>query len=345
MFSKHVVLYLLSCIALLISSCKNDLDVIDDYKETTIVYSLLNFKDTSQYIRIQKAFLGEGNAYLMAQHADSIYPDTSDFIITLQKISNGNAVDSFIRFSPATGLIKEEGLFTNFPHVIFKSIDNPLTSSKEDYIDKKASYKLILENKRTGIVVNATTPIVKDVVLDLTSPLLYPSSNINLAGVNPFKTEVTFPEFGKIMNLTVRFNYTEYTIGSTFFENKSLNYVLSDYVATNERGGQKFTYEISGEKFFSWLKTRISVNPALNRPATLVSLDFIFTIGAGEFYNYYSVSNSSALLNDVIPSYTNLSSGLGLVSSRVTSTYSGKKLTGESMDSLANGQFTGQLFN
>ena len=140
MFKWNSVFYLLSAFVLLFSSCKNDFDVIDDYKETTIVYSLLNFKDTSQYIRIQKAFLGEGNAYLMAQQSDSIYPDTSDFIVTLQKINNGTAIDSFIRFSPVTGIQKEEGLFTNFPHVVYKSIDNPLTSLKEDYTDKTTAF-------------------------------------------------------------------------------------------------------------------------------------------------------------------------------------------------------------
>lgn len=341
---RHIYIYLL-LITGLVSSCNNDLDVIDDYKETTVVYALLNFRDTTQYVRVEKAFLGEGNAYLMAQVSDSIYPDTSNFILSLQKVMNGAAMDSFIYFTPVTGIVKDEGLFTNYPHVVYKSIDDPTTIRKEDYIDKRASYKLALLNKRTGTVINATTPIVKDVIIDPGSPLLYSTGSINLANENPLKTEVTFPEFGKIMNLTVRFNYTEYTNGTSFFENKSLDYVMDDFIANSDRGGQKFTYELSGEKFFIWLKAKIKVNPAVTRPATLTTLDFIFTIGASEFYNYYSVSNSNALLNDVIPSYTNLSDGLGLVSSRVTSVYKGKRLNGESTDSLANGQFTGQIFN
>jgi hypothetical protein len=338
------IYFLLSCL-LVVQSCDNDFNVIDDYRSTTVVYSLLNFRDSSQYVRVQRSYLGEGNAYLMAQVADSIYQDTNHLVVTLQKFMNGQPVDSFIQFKVATGFQKEEGLFSNYPHIIYKSFDDPLTSQKEDFIDKKASYKLTVHNNNSSEAIFASTPIVKDVTLDLASPLLYPSTSINLGSDHPFKVDATFPEFGKVMNLTVKFNYTEYTTGTTFFENKTLNYVLEDYVSLNERGGQKFTYELSGEKFFAWLKTKIKNDPTLSRPAILANLDFIFTIGASEFYNYYLVGNNSALLNDVIPTYTNVTGGLGLVSSKVVSSYKGKRLSDISLDSLANGRFTGNLFD
>jgi hypothetical protein len=344
MVKSFNIYFLLLCL-LVLQSCKNDFDVIDDYKSTTVVYSLLNFKDSSQYVRVQKSFLGEGNAYLMAQVADSIYQDTNNLVVTLQKYLNGQPVDSFIHFKVITDFKKEEGLFTNFPHIIYKSVDDPLTPQKDDFIDKKASYRLTVNNNSTGQSIYASTPIVKDVTLDLASPLLYPSTSVNLGSDHPFKVDATFPEFGKVMNLTVKFNYTEYTIGTTFFENKTLNYVLDDYVSINERGGQKFTYELSGEKFFAWLKTKIHEDPALTRPAMLCTLDFVFTIGASEFYNYYLVGNNSVLLNDVIPAYTNVNGGLGLVSSKVVSAFRGKRLSEISIDSLANGRFTGNLFN
>lgn len=329
----------------IITSCKNDLDVIDDYKETSIVYGLINFRDTTQYIRVQKAYLGEGNAYLMAQIADSVYQDTAIMEVKMIKTSAGATKDSVIRFRPLAGLTKDEGLFSNFPHIIYQSIDDPATPAKEDYVDKNATYKLVVYNKKNGQEISAITSIVKDVLLEPVSPLLYPSTNINLSGDNPFKTEVTFPSYGKVLNLTVKFNYVEYTIGSNFFENKTLSYNMDDFVASSDNGGQKFTYELYGEKFFAWLKTKIDFDPTKKRYASQATLDFIFTIGAEEFYNYYTISNSGALLNDVIPEYTNLSEGFGLFSSRVKTTYSDKKLNGASMDSLSNGRYTGNLFD
>lgn len=54
-------------------SCTNELDVTAPYKDTTIVYGLLSPNDSVQYIKIYKAFLGDGNAYTFAQVADSFY--------------------------------------------------------------------------------------------------------------------------------------------------------------------------------------------------------------------------------------------------------------------------------
>src|SRR5436853_64209 len=93
---KYIFFLLISFI--MFSGCENDLDVVDKYTETTIVYCLLNPGDTSQYIRIEKSFLGEGNAYLMAQNADSLYPDSTKIQVSLQKIVNGIAIDSIIHF-------------------------------------------------------------------------------------------------------------------------------------------------------------------------------------------------------------------------------------------------------
>jgi len=41
---------------LLLSACSTDLDVIGDYKETMIVYGLLDQAQDTQYVKINKAF-------------------------------------------------------------------------------------------------------------------------------------------------------------------------------------------------------------------------------------------------------------------------------------------------
>jgi len=56
---------------LFINSCKTDFDIIAPYKETTVVYGLLDPDTSVQYIKINKAFLGEGDALVMAQQMDS----------------------------------------------------------------------------------------------------------------------------------------------------------------------------------------------------------------------------------------------------------------------------------
>ena len=53
-------------------SCKNELNINAPYKEVPSVYAVLNPQDPIQMIRINKVFLGEGNANEMAQISDSI---------------------------------------------------------------------------------------------------------------------------------------------------------------------------------------------------------------------------------------------------------------------------------
>ena len=96
MKKTSVFLLLGFVISLLIASCDNTLDILDDYKETPIVYGLLNKNDTVNYIRLQKGFLGAGNALLMAQYSDSIYYDTSEVDVHIYSIINGQQTDTII---------------------------------------------------------------------------------------------------------------------------------------------------------------------------------------------------------------------------------------------------------
>jgi hypothetical protein len=58
---------------LIFTSCETDFDVNADWKETTVVYGLLDQSIDTQSVIIYKAFLGNESAYVLAQEADSIY--------------------------------------------------------------------------------------------------------------------------------------------------------------------------------------------------------------------------------------------------------------------------------
>src|SRR6188508_2297236 len=69
-------------------SCSNELDITADYKETTVIYGLLNQNDTAQYVQIFKGFLDDNmSALVIAQNPDSIFYDDS----VLVQLNDGNA--------------------------------------------------------------------------------------------------------------------------------------------------------------------------------------------------------------------------------------------------------------
>ena len=62
---KNDILALICCFALtalMITSCKPDVNLTSDYKDVTVVYGLLNPLDQYQYLKIYKGYLTKDNA-------------------------------------------------------------------------------------------------------------------------------------------------------------------------------------------------------------------------------------------------------------------------------------------
>ena len=60
---KSRFFFVMMAAMLVLSSCTPEFSQIAEYKDITIVYGLLNISEDTQYVKIQKAFLTEGNAY------------------------------------------------------------------------------------------------------------------------------------------------------------------------------------------------------------------------------------------------------------------------------------------
>lgn len=71
------------------TTCKNKLNINAPYKEIPSIYAVLNPQEDIQIIRVNKVFLGEGNANDMAKIADSINYKAGDLLITLERYVNG----------------------------------------------------------------------------------------------------------------------------------------------------------------------------------------------------------------------------------------------------------------
>ncbi len=64
-------------------ACETDIDVTAEYKDITIVYGLLSRNDSVHYLRINKAFLGDGNVMEYVTNADSSsYYDNLEVTLT-----------------------------------------------------------------------------------------------------------------------------------------------------------------------------------------------------------------------------------------------------------------------
>ncbi|MGL4597218.1 MAG: hypothetical protein ACRCYO_06810, partial [Bacteroidia bacterium] len=103
----------------LASSCKNELDVLDEYREIMVSYGLLNPSDTTHYLRINKGFLGAGNALEMAANPDSTTYPAGTLDVSVEQWRNGVLVQT-INMVPDNTIPRDSGLFA-FPDQILYS--------------------------------------------------------------------------------------------------------------------------------------------------------------------------------------------------------------------------------
>ena len=68
------------------SSCETDFDVNAEWDDVTVVYGLLDPNNEIQLIKINKAFIGAGDAIQMASVSDSVNYTPSDLDVKLYRI-------------------------------------------------------------------------------------------------------------------------------------------------------------------------------------------------------------------------------------------------------------------
>lgn len=235
-----------------------------------------------------------------------------------------------------TTQLKVEGLFTNYPHVIYRT--NPLS------LNKDARYKLVFNNNKTGKSISGTT----EVVHNLQMPSILGIQSVNLANPNPLPIGIYPVRNGKIYGLKVIFNYSEKKRidPGTVYQHKSIEYSLNDIATTNLSLNQTFDFLLNGDDFYNFIGSKIPIDPTLKRPAAFpfVSLDFVFTVGAEDFYIYYSINQPSNNINQNIPDFTNLSDGKGIFSSRNKNTFGNIRLNDASTTMLISGPYTSERF-
>ncbi len=320
------LLKLLCAIILIQTSCSTDVDLIAPYKEIPVVYGLLNTADSIQYIRINRAFLGEGNAYVMAQSPDSFnYPDILD--VKIERIKGSSVLQS-INLSRDTVTL-DPGIFATQNNIVY------VTSHDSIYQDSE--YKLTITNKQTGAVITSQTPVVDKITVD------YPPSfgTINFGDYSfPFTAKWYPATDGRIYDLTIRFYYNEWpALDPTQNTLKFADWHFAEVESTNPT--TPLTIAINCEDFYRFVKSNVDEDNTLRRAFN--KLDFVFTVGADVLYTYSLVNQPPSGIAQSIPDYTNINGGIGVFSSRFTQTIAGKQLDTQSSDSLKHGIYTGNL--
>ena len=106
---KRVFVFLCIPVAVLFGSCSTDIDLYADYKETPVIYGLLDASADTNYVKITRVFSVVGDAYQMAVNPDaSNYPGKLD--VRIVEYCNGDSLREII-LDTITIHNKEQGIF------------------------------------------------------------------------------------------------------------------------------------------------------------------------------------------------------------------------------------------
>ena len=340
---KYVVFGML----LLLVSCETDFTTISDYKDITVVYGLLDQKDSMQYIKINKAFLSEGNVLEYAQNADCTnYAVPLE--VTLEEVNDaGNVVNTF-DFDTTSVYNKEPGTFyypdqliyrwqkPQYPYDVKYIIEglNDTVGVEYLWLNEADSYRLKIKNPVSEKEITAETVLIKD--FDITKPGYGTTINFIPNAVSPIEFSWNQAENGGLYEFELVFNYYEVSFSNDTIK-KSVS-LIKTTVSPPSGNGSVSTYYVS-DNFYSSCLNLIpypdAPEEAKVKDRLSGSIDIIVSGAEEQLALYIKVNAPATGIVQEKPQYTNIDNGLGIFSSRIKSQRS-KKLHAESVTILKN---------
>lgn len=306
-----LLLLLISVSLLTFQSCETDFDVTAPYKDITVVYGLLSQNDSVHYIKINKAFIGEGNALEYAQNADSSnYGNNLEVI--LREYSNGNALRT-LSFDTTTIYNKEAGIFYAPKQVVYKSA---FIVPKIDNLE----YHLEIRNKVTGSIITAQTPLISDFAVESPRPL----RQVNFTIESPQRIKWSSAKNGKRYNVSVRFWFDEVMAATNDTLPRYIDWNFSSVKSNSIQGGESLEILYVPTTFFTICKSLIPYkeNSPISENAVSARLanhvEFLFAVAGDDLNTYMEVNEPSSGIVQEKPDYTNIVNGIGIFSCRYT---------------------------
>ena len=313
---------ILSVFAIVFTACETDFDVNAEWKETTVVFGLLDAAKDIQFIKINKAFLGEADAYNMASISDSFNYNSEDIIVTLHKLkSNGDTIvlGDWPKVLSDTILIEDgvtiDPIFSTDNNIIYY-LKTPDGLTAYQSFNNPFSYVLTVENIKSGNIISSSTSLIGNFEFDdftgLTGsignpggPVLFPFYNFvngENVGIKQFYWEDYSDEQAFNYQFCLKFNYNE-DGGDTL--SVIWNNLLLDKKTNN--------LAITGNGFFNFLENNLKSNGSERK---FLSIEIEMTVGSQDLDTYRLINEEITGIVQQRPLFTNINNGIGLFSSR-----------------------------
>ena len=314
-------------------SCKTDFEINAPYDRIPIIYGVLDQSVDTQFIKINKSFLGDNNTAYSSIN-DSLYFDS--VTVKVEELDDNETVlrvfslqEKFVPVAPGSGIF-----FTGQQKVYYFVPSSPLDETK--------SYRIIGE--ADGKPFSATTNLINDFDFDRT----FKNGTNSTLGIGWYNSGVYNPIVpkwnqspdSKFYDAAIRFNYTEYRNGIAtpliiewFMGSvKSLNTVT-------------LSLEANAESFFVYLSNNASLKDTVGVTKRVIGkIEFRVTAVNQILETYIDVNKPNNNIAFDKPDYTNIEGGRGIFGSRYTSSIiSFQEFNDKTTEHLCTGSYTGDF--
>lgn len=337
---------LVALASLMWTGCSEDVDINAPYKSTTILFGLIdpdpnndgafNALDT-QWVRITRTFLGDGNNNDYAMIRDSSEYQESDFVSkTVQLLdANSNVLETYPLTAITVANKSVNGIFYGPEQTLYYFI-------APSGISTGNTYRIALDFAHKDDV-SATTTVVRNEQINFLTPQV--DGSVTLAQSSG--GNISYPTMSSIKwntadnvaaySATLRFHYTEFLYETT--EWTGVPIVTARYIdfplgSVSTKGTESsITLRYSARSFFTFLQGKIEANPLIKRvigdpnEAETRPFDLMLAMGNDQLQTYIEVNSPVSGVVQERPVHTNVSNGLGLWASRSVRHLDNLKLT------------------
>lgn len=311
----------------LFCACDNTLDGLAPYKEIPVVYAILNSADSVHYIKINKAFLGAGDAKEFAKERDSLY---LPYDLDVELIgSKDNSIKQRITCA-VVKVSKEIGLFNAADEVYVTPVVQ---------LDSSLTYTLEIRNQASQqLLCSASAKVIGNF------KLAYPDASLVLYSQGKYSATTLswlMPEnaFRYDLELLVSYSESNKITGAMVYKTVSLPLVKGASASGVKNQEQSFTFK--GELIYTKLALTLKADSNVVRKLDR-DFRYKYSLAGDNLDKYLSLNEPLLTLSDVKPEYTNIKNGLGIFSSRFNK-YVKAYLNDASYQELLHGSYTEKL--
>ncbi len=312
---------------ILFNSCKNKLEILAPYKELVSVYAILNPQEQYQFIRINKVFAGEGNAYDMAQNKDTINFPPGQLQVSLKRKVNGVYTSVVTSSSVYELFLKDTLIYTSSG--TFNNAQRYYYTNQKIY--PSGTYELYIKDTKTNVTFTASTTMIDSVKPGYSQPLAPPYypvtpnpnnptyyyldlSNLTTTRAVRFVSE----PYAYMYELSIRMHYIDSMIDNSTIA----KYAENKYTAIFSKGlngGEEMEFNYTSGQLLNSLY--LSILNKDNDPNILfrriVKFDYIIYAASYDYYVFLQSNMPSSSIAQDKPIYSNISNGaVGIFAAR-----------------------------